>query len=108
MAQILVDGPRNAVLKVTAAETIDVSALSGAPSRVSIEKIKYDAGAATDVKLSWDATADSLITPLSHSNELCFEDCGGLQNDEAAGATGDIVVAGTPPFMAVLYLKKKW
>lgn len=107
MAQVLVDGARNAVLKVTAAETIDVSALSGTPSRVSIQKIAYDVGAATDVQLSWDATTDSSICPLSGRNTLCFEDCGGLVNDEASGATGDIVVAGTSPFMVVLYLKKE-
>lgn len=107
MAQILVDGVRNAVLKVVAAETIDVSALAGAPSRVSIHKIIYDVADVSDCQLLWDATTDSLITVLSGRGTMCLDDFGGFTNDEAAGATGDIVVAGTGSFMVTLWLKKE-
>jgi hypothetical protein len=104
--QVLLDGPRNAVIKQLGAGTIDVSTLEGAPAQVSIQKIIYDVGAVADVTLSWDATTDELITILSGRETMCFEDFGGLLNNAGAGKTGDIVVAGTGSFMVLLVLKK--
>jgi hypothetical protein len=105
--QVLLDGPRNAVIKQLGAGTLDVSALlSGAPAQVSIQRIIYDVGAVADVALSWDATAAELITILSGRETMCFEDFGGLLNNAGAGKTGDIVVAGTGSFMVLLVLKK--
>ena len=104
--QILFDGTRHAVVKSIAAETIDVSTLEGAPAKVTIEKIIYDVGAATGVQLLWDATTDVLITPLSGQGTMCLEDFGGIKNTEAAGYTGDIVVAATGTPGIILHLRK--
>lgn len=104
--QILEQGPRNAVLLVTAAETIDVSTLSGDPTYVTITELWYDVGAATDVTISWDATVDDLAWKCSGSHSHDFSSFGGLYNPRSAGSTGDIVVAGTGPFSIVIKLKK--
>jgi hypothetical protein len=104
--QVVTDGPRTAVVKQIGAGTIDVSTLVGTPAQVTIQKIIYDVGAVTDCVLSWDATADVVITPLSGRGTMKFERFGGLVNDSGAGKTGDIVVAGTGSFMVTLVLKK--
>lgn len=71
MAQILEQGPRNAVLKFHAAETFALSQLSTLQSYqsvryASIESIWYDVGAATDVQVQWDTTTS--FTPPVLSN----------------------------------------
>lgn len=108
MAQIILDGPRNAVVKFIAAETLDVSTLSGAPPRVKIMQIWYDVGAGTDHNLSWDATVDVLAFQLSGRHHMDFTCFGGLTNDAGAGVTGDLVVNGTTPFTVVVFLEKSY
>lgn len=104
--QILLDGVKNAVVKSTGAETIDVSTLTGNPTRVVIDRIQADPGAATDCQILWDATADVAIMPISGPIDFCFKEFGGIKNTEAAGVTGDIVVAGTGVIGVILHLRK--
>lgn len=113
MAQILIDGPRGAVVKVNAAETLDVStllsSLNGRPvTSVSIEELIYDVVAATDVQILWHATANTLCYTCSGRAQHCFKDFGGLTNNAGAGKTGDVVVAGTGSFTVILKLTKNY
>lgn len=108
MAQIIIDGPRNAVVKFQAAETLDISTLFGAPPLVKIMRIWYDVGAGTDHNISWDATTDVVAYHLSGRHDVDFTCFGGLTNDAGAGVTGDIVVNGTTPFTVVVFLEKSY
>jgi hypothetical protein len=106
MAQILVDGARNAVLKFDAAETFDVSTLEGAPERVRIMKIWYDVGAGTDHVIEWKATVDVPAFHMSGRHFMDFTCFGGITNNAGAGVTGDFEVAGTTPFTVIVHLEK--
>lgn len=99
-SEVLVDGPRNAVMVFTntsdgtgeaAVTKVDVSALSGSPSRVRIDRIDY-AMAGMGVSVLWDAATDDLAwhLPTSGEGSVSFKDVGGLQNPQSSGFTGDI------------------
>lgn len=103
-SQTIVDGPRNVVMKFTnlsdgtgesAVLKVDVSALSGSPSSVSIKRIIYDVSGMV-VTLLWDATSDVRIVELgSNTGVLDFSSFGGLPNNGGAGVTGDILFTTT-------------
>ncbi len=121
--QVLADGPRNAIFKLTndngdaetAALKVDVSTLSGfndsLPSEVRIEKIEYSLSG-MQVNILWDATTDVVawqLTPDS-GNELCFRSAP-LVNNAGAGKTGDILfttigASAGDSYSIVLYLVK--
>lgn len=99
-SQTLVDGARNTVMKFTntsdgsgeaAVTKVDVSALSGAPSRVRIDKIHYNVTGMV-VRLLWDATTD--VTILDLQGDGCFDASafGGLYNNAGTGVNGDILL----------------
>lgn len=97
-SQTLLDGPRNVVMKFTntsdgtgeaAVLKVDVSALSGAPSRVKIKRVIYSVTGMV-ARLLWDADTDVTILDLQGDGEMCFEKIGGLYNNAGAGVTGDI------------------
>lgn len=100
-SQTLHDGPRNAVMKFTnisdgtgesAVSKVDVSALSGAPANVRIDKIKYHtSGMGVDVL--FDASTDDIAWTIGadESGEICFKRHGGLVNPKSSGFSGDIV-----------------
>lgn len=99
-SEVLVDGPRNAVMVFTntsdgtgeaAVTKVDVSALSGSPSRVRIDRIQY-ATAGMGVSVLWDATADDMAwhIPADSDHEISFKSAGGLQNPQSSGFTGDV------------------
>lgn len=99
-SQTLVDGAKNAVMKFTntsdgtgesAVLKVDVSALSGAPSKVKINKIHYSV-AGMVARLLWDATTDVTIVDLQGDGCLNACDFGGLYNNGGAGVTGDILL----------------
>lgn len=101
-SQTLMDGPRNAVMKFTnisdgtgesAVLKVDVSALSGSPSEVKINRITFTT-VGMSVALYWDATTDVPIVtlPADFSEELDFCQFGGLINNAGTGVTGDIVL----------------
>lgn len=100
-SQTIVDGAKNAVMKLTnisdgtgesAVLKVDVSALTGAPSRVRILRI-HAATAGMGVDILWDATADVLAWHVPADTQMtwdftCF---GGLSNNAGSGITGDIM-----------------
>lgn len=97
--QTLVDGPRHTVMKFTnlsdgtgesAVLKVDVSALSGAPSSVKINKVHYTVQGMV-LTMLWDATTDVRILDLSGDGCFDFTGFGGLQNNAGTGVTGDIL-----------------
>lgn len=99
-SQTLFDGARRTVMKFTntsdgtgesAVLKVDVSALAGAPSKVSIQKIRYDV-AGMVARLLWDATTDVTIVDLQGDGCLDCESFGGLTNNAGTGVTGDILL----------------
>lgn len=99
-SQTLVDGARNAVMKFTnisdgtgesAVTKVDVSALSGAPSGVRIDRITV-ATFGMGVDILWDATADALAFHVPADTVDCFDFAhfGGITNNAGSGKTGDI------------------
>jgi hypothetical protein len=107
--QIIVDGPRNAIVKITGvldtsnqAQTlaVDVSTLTQGgtqlkPNGVCIHYIDYSITDQLEVQLSWDATAQVVIMPLAGRGRMSFKDFGGLQNNAGAGKTGSINILTT-------------
>jgi hypothetical protein len=122
-AQKLIDGPKNVVYVLTnvsdgtgesAVLKVDVSALSGAPAGVDIEKIWFSTSGLS-VLLYWDATTDDLAwtIPANITDTLDFCDMGGLQNPKSTGWTGDIKLTTVEhtsgdTYSIVLYMTKKW
>lgn len=99
-SQIILDGPRNVVMKFTSVSDgtgeaavlkVDVSALSGAPTRVRINKIQYSVSGMV-ARLLWDATTDVTIVDLQGDGFLKAHHFGGLINNGGAGVTGDIML----------------
>lgn len=100
-SQILIDGPRNVVAKFTnisdgtgesAVLKVDVSALSGTPDRVRIDKI-YFTTSGMGVRILWDATTDvtAFVIGADQTGWLEFKHFGGLTNNAGTGITGDIL-----------------
>jgi len=99
--QVLTDGPKTSVLKFTnvsggdgeaAVVKVDVSTLSGSPSKVKIMQAWFTAdGMSVDV--AFDATANVLAftAPAGVTDHLDFRCFGGIQNNAGTGVTGDIV-----------------
>lgn len=101
-SQTLVDGPRNVVMKFTnvsdgtgesAVLKVDVSGLSGAPTRVRIDRIHY-ATSGMGVRILWDATTDVDVFLIGPDQTGCmdFTGFGGLVNNAGTGVTGDIML----------------
>lgn len=117
-----VDGARNVVRRLVAtsdtstqlsATIVDASALSGAPSRVDIERLDYSVKGSVEARILFDATADDVALSLSGDGSYDFTKFGGIQNPMSSGATGDIVVttvgtaAANNAVSIVLHGKKK-
>lgn len=102
-SQTIVDGARNVVMKFTnlsdgtgesGVTKVDVSALSGAPSAVRIDRIHYNVNGMV-LTLLWDATTDVRIVELAGEGVFDFRDFGGLPNNAGSGVTGDILFTTT-------------
>lgn len=122
-SQILVDGARNAVIKFTnvsdgtgesAVTKVDVSALTGAPTAVRVDRIVFST-TGMGVNMLWDATTDVLLMalPADRSDDIDLCDIGGIQNNAGAGVTGDIqftTVGHTAgdTYTIILHMKKKY
>lgn len=125
--QILEEGPRNVIMKVTGVLdtsdqaltiAVDVSALNQggigpAPEQVRIDSIDYSISDQLAVQLLWDATTDVGILGLTGREDMSFKSIGGLTNNAGAGKTGDILIkttgyaTGTQVFSLVLAMVKQ-
>lgn len=114
----LLDSTKNVTMAFTGEDSeaavlkVDVSALNGAPSRVSIEKIKW-ATQGMAVNILWDATTDVIawVLPPDSAGEIDFCDIGGLKNNAGSGITGDIMFttvghAAGDTYSIILCMKK--
>jgi hypothetical protein len=99
-SQTLIDGAKNVVMKFTntsdgtgesAVLKVDVSGLSGAPSRVRVMKIHYSVFGMV-ARLLWDATTDVTMIDLQGDGHMDLSCFGGLYNNGGAGVTGDILL----------------
>lgn len=108
--QILVDGPRNTVVKITGdiagalAQTTVVTAStlssmlpgfagSFAPTLLRIDKIDYSITDGAIAQILWHATVDVPAVELYGRGHIDAKHYGGLQNNAGAGVTGDIDLA---------------
>lgn len=120
--QILVDGPRNVVIKLTAildtsdlADTIAIqpSDVSPLPTQFVIDHIDYSISDQLEVQLLWNATTPVPILPIAGRGRMSFWNFGGLQNNAGAGKDGSIHIkttgwtSGTQVFSVVLELVKQ-
>ena len=103
--QILVDGPRNVVVKVTGildtsdvavTDLLDPSTLSDfningqKATQLAIKKIMYNVEDTLAINLYWDATTDVVIESLTGRGMIDAHKFGGLTNNAGAGKTGKI------------------
>lgn len=98
--QIIVDGSHNCIMKFTnisdgtgetAVTKVDVSTLTGAPTRVGIRRI-HASTFGMGVQVLWDATADVLAwyIPADVDVHQDFTSFSNIPNNAGAGITGDI------------------
>lgn len=127
-SQILQDGPRNLVVRltgvldtsnvtatglVTLANLSPVDSAGSVPTRLIVDEVIYDVQSPLSVVLAWDATTDVTFLTMSNNGEMDFEEFGGLYNTEATGVTGNIMystsgyVSGTVTFSVVIICRKK-
>jgi hypothetical protein len=125
--QILEEGQRNAIIKLTAVldtsdlaltnavvmSDINQSGIGITPTQVRIDHIDYSISDQIEVQLLWDASTDVIIMPLAGRGRLMFWNFGGLTNNSGAGKTGAILVkttgwtSGTQVFSVILELVKQ-
>ena len=107
-SQTLVDTDKRTVVKFTnlsdgngesAVKKVDVSALSGVPSKVTIDQIWYDIGGMR-VQIDFDASTNVPALVLGGSaaagnvqGHLDFRSFGGIKNNAGSGVTGDIDIS---------------
>lgn len=119
--QVLQDGVRNAVIKITgvldtsdvsSTVVVDVSTLFLSPTTVRIDHIDYSIGDPLEVVLWWAATTPVAILPIAGRGRMSYASFGGLINNAGVGVTGDITLtttnydSGTRVFSIVLELVK--
>lgn len=126
-AQIIEDGPRNSIVKLTGVlDTADLSstvaiAMSSlnqggtgpTPQQVRIDHLDYSISDQLEVQLSWNATTPVVILPIAGRGRMSFGSFGGLQNNAGSGKDGSILIkttgwaSGTQVFSVVLELVKQ-
>lgn len=121
--QILEDGPRNSIVKVTYISNtttgdlaqqvvIDPASFSPVPTQFRIDGIWFSISDQLEVQLLWDATTPVLIVPLAGRGKQFYKQFGGLQNNAGAGKNGKIDMlttgwaSGTQIFEIILWLVK--
>jgi hypothetical protein len=125
--QILEEGQRNAIIKLTGVLDSSDQALTNAvvmsdinqggkgatPTQVRIDHIDYSISDQIEVQLWWDATTDVIIMPLAGRGRLMFWNFGGLTNNASTGKNGNILIkttgwtSGTQVFSVILELVKQ-
>jgi hypothetical protein len=119
--QILVDGERNAVVKITGildtsnvstTTVVDPASFTPVPTTFRVDAVEYSVGTPLAVRLVWDASTDVDMLALTNAGRMKFTKFGGLQNNSGAGVTGKIQLltngysSGTVTFSIVLKLVK--
>jgi hypothetical protein len=119
--QILMDGARNAVVKITgvldtsnvsSTVVVDPASFSPLPTRFRIDHLDYSISDPLEVRLQWDAATPVDILPIAGRGRMSFHNFGGLQNN-ATSPTGKINLlttgysTGTLVFSVVLELVKQ-
>ena len=112
--QILQDGARNAVVKITGvldtsnvsiSDVITTSMFTPAPTGFRIDHLDYSISDPLEVRLLWDGTPQLDILPIAGRGRMSFWNFGGLINN-ATGKTGKIQImtdgytSGTSVFSA--------
>jgi len=97
--QTLLDDAKRTVIKIVIpnggdadasdVNIVDVSALSGTPATVAIEKVEFSIYNMA-INLEWDATADVSSMVLSGTGSFDFRKGSVLTNNSGAGKTGDV------------------
>lgn len=107
--QILLDGPRNVVVKIEGVlDTSDLAAqvlldpatlvgidytLAVKAAKLRINKIQFNVEDGLAVNLLWDATVPVRIGEYTGRGEQCYFNFGGLANNAGAGVNGRILVS---------------
>ena len=102
--QVLRDGYRNYVIRLTGecvsgdadvAPTVlvDVTTLNPPCTALRVDRVKYSLpnGSPLDVQLWWQATTNVLFSGMSGGDDGDYWNFGGLTNNAAPGATGNIM-----------------
>lgn len=111
--QILIDGPRNTVAKVTGDDTqnsivlpantvvLDPATLtsmlptfSSGPKAtlLRIDSVQYSISDGISIQLLWKATTNVMITELAGRGRMEAVEFGGFQNNAGAGVNGQILM----------------
>lgn len=104
--QIIANGPRNLVLKYTIAGTtgdasavklVDISALDSGLGVNGLTLMAVQWGlTGCSAQLLWDATTDvALVELTTGEGSQDYSKFGGIKNNAAAGATGDVMFTTT-------------
>jgi hypothetical protein len=120
--QVLQDGSRNAVVKLTgvldtANESyvvkINPANFAGIPIGFSIHHIDYSISDPLEIQLFWDATTPAIIQPLAGRGKLSFSSFGGLVSNAGAGGTPGAIgllttgyISGVTTYSLILELVK--
>ena len=127
---IVVDGPRNCVIKVegildtsdlASQVLVDPAALVGMDNTglvkalgLIVNRIQYSVEDTLEVRLAWDATTPARLVELTGRGTEKYERFGGLTNNSGAGRTGKILIstegfqlATFKSFTLILELKKQ-
>ena len=128
--QVVLDGPRNIVIKVEGildtsdlASTViaDPSILAGMDNTGTIkalglivDRIQFSVEDTLECRLAWDATVPTRMVELQGRGTEKFERFGGLTNNSGAGRTGKILLstqgwaaASTVSFTLIMTMKKQ-
>lgn len=101
--QILIDGPRNAVVKVTAVldtsdlaltTIVDPASFYDTPPQFRLMHIDYAMTDQLEAQLQWQGTPNAVMMPLAGRGRMSFVDFGGL-TDNATTPTGRIQLLTT-------------
>jgi hypothetical protein len=107
--QVILDGPRNCVVKVEG--TLDTSDLASTvlvdpallagmdntglvkAAKLRIQTLTFTVEDGLEVRLAWDATTPKRIETLTGRGKQCFKHFSGLPNDAGAGVNGKILIS---------------
>ena len=119
--QIIVHGPRNAVVKITGVlDTSDLALVTiinpatmydNVPL-LNVDHVDYSISDQLELQLQWVGTPNQVMMPLAGRGRMSFVDFGGLP-DDAIAPTGAIALlttgwtSGTQIFSLILELTKK-